>query len=151
MDIFFASKKSGKSSRGYSCCQVFATPFGHSMGIPMVYKKGQNVAKAMKIYFKEISVPPDMIADCAREQVQGETLRLANQLGCQIVELDKGTTDTNRAECYIQMLKNETKRDLEDSDIPMVFWCYCVGRIVCIINATVRENTCCNEKCHIPR
>ena len=52
METFFASKKSGKSSRGYSCCQLFATPFGHVMGIPMVDKKVHNVANVMKIYFK---------------------------------------------------------------------------------------------------
>ena len=42
MDTFFASKKSGNSSRGYSCCQLFATLFGHVMGIPMVDKKRHN-------------------------------------------------------------------------------------------------------------
>ena len=66
MDTFFDSKKSGKYSRGYSCCQVFATPFEHVMGIPMIDRKGKNVANAMKIYFKEIGVPPYLIADGAR-------------------------------------------------------------------------------------
>ena len=79
MDTFFDSKKSGKSYRGYSCCQVFSTPFGRVMGIPMVDKKGHNIANAMNIYFKNIGVPPDMIADGAREQVQGKALRLENQ------------------------------------------------------------------------
>ena len=140
MDTFFYSKKSGKSSRVYSCCQVFATPFGHVMGIPMVYKKGHNVANAMKMYFKEIDVPPDLISDGSREQVQGEALWLLNKPGCQILELEKGTPDTNRAERYIQILNNKTKQYLVDSDSPMVFWCYCVKRRARIINATVLEN-----------
>ena len=140
MDTLFASKKSGKSSRGYSCCQIFATPFGNVMGIPIIYKKGHNVTNTMKIYFKEIGVPPDLIADGARDQVQVEALRLANQSGYQIVELDKGTPDTNRAKRYIQMLNNETKLDLVDSDSLMVFWCYCMERRAQIINTTVREN-----------
>ena len=123
MYTFFASKKSGKSSRGYSCCQVFATPFGHSVVIPMVDNTGHNVSNAMNIYFKYIGVPPYMIAYGDREQVQGEALRLANQSVFQIVELEKGTPDTNRAGRYIQMLKNETKQDLVDSNSPMVFWC----------------------------
>ena len=79
------------------------------MGIPMVYKKYHNVENAMKIYFKEIGVPPDLIAYGSREQVQGEALRIKNQSGCQIVELEKGTPDANRSERYIQMLNNETK------------------------------------------
>ena len=76
MDNLFSSKKSGKSSGGYPCCQVFATPFGNVMGIPMVDKKGNNVANAMKIYFKEICVPPYMISDGARKQVQGESITI---------------------------------------------------------------------------
>ena len=79
MYTFFASDKSGKSSRGYLCFQVFATRFGHIMGIPMIDKKEYNVSNAMNIYFKEIGVPLDLIADGAREKVQGEALRLANQ------------------------------------------------------------------------
>ena len=57
------------------------------MGIPMVENKGHNVSNAMKIYFKEIGVPPDLIAYGAREQVKGKALRLENQSGFQIVEL----------------------------------------------------------------
>ena len=121
MYTFFASKKSGKSSRGYSCCQVFATPFGHSVVIPMVDNTGHNVSNAMNIYFKYIGVPPYMIAYGDREQVQGEALRLANQSVFQIVELEKGTPDINKAKHYIQKLKNETKRNLVDSNNPMVF------------------------------
>ena len=97
MDNLFSSKKPGKSSGGYSCCQVFATPFGNVMGIPMVDKKGNNVANEMKIYFKEIGVPPDMIEDGAREQVQDKALRISNQPGLQIVELENSKSDTNRA------------------------------------------------------
>ena len=36
----------------------------------MIDKKEHNVANVMKIYFKEIGVPPDLIADGAREKVQ---------------------------------------------------------------------------------
>ena len=48
------------------------------MGIPMVEKKGHNVSNAMKIYFKDIVVPPYLIADGARDQVQGEALWIVN-------------------------------------------------------------------------
>ena len=61
INTLFAFKKSGKSSRGYLCFQVFAKPFGHVMGILMADKKEHNVANAMKIYLKEIGVPPDLI------------------------------------------------------------------------------------------
>ena len=59
------------------------------MGIPIVDKKGNNVTNAMKKYFKYIVVSPNLIADGAREQVQHKELRLENQSGYQIVELEK--------------------------------------------------------------
>ena len=46
----------------------------------------------------------------------------------------------NRAERYIQMLKNESKADLTDCNAPMVLWCYCVERQAKIISSVVRNN-----------
>ena len=57
------------------------------MGIPVVDKRGKCFANTMKIYFKEIGVPPDLVSDGAREQVQGKSLSLEKQSGFQIVEL----------------------------------------------------------------
>ena len=142
----FATPKS-KSLRGYTCCQVFASAFGHVFTVPMNSKSGENIAKAMKMYFKEVGVPPDLIADGAREQVRGEALRLAQQCGCQIRELEKDTPDANRAERYIQMLKNDTKKDLVQSNCPMVLWCYCVERRARIINATAKDNFLLDKQC----
>jgi len=38
------------------------------------------------------------------------------------------------------MLKSETKKDLVNSDSPLVFWCYALERRMKIINATPRDN-----------
>ena len=103
----------------------------------MVDKKGHNVANAMYIYFKDIDVPPYLIADGDREQFQVEALQLANKSGFRIVELEKGTLDTNRAERYIQILNNETKQDLVNINSPMVLWCYCVERRARVINTRI--------------
>ena len=118
MDTFFASKKSGKSARGYTCCQVFATEFGHV--IPVLMQGKVELPKALKKYFKDVGVPPNIICDGAREQVQGASLILCHDSGCQVVELEKGTPNANRAERYIQMLK--TKRHERDwkSSVSMV-------------------------------
>ena len=119
-----------------SICHDFLTRHGH----PNSRQERAQGSKHDEDIFKDIGVPPYLIADGDMEQVQGESLRLANQSGCQIVELEKGTPNTNRPKRYIQMLNNETKRDLLDSNILMVFWCYCVERRAHIINATVQEN-----------
>ena len=140
MDTMFASAKIGPSQRGFTSCQVFATEFGHVFVVPMSSKKGIEIAQAIKRYFKEIGVPEHLVCDQAREQVKGEARILCNEAGCHVVELEKGTPASNRAEKAIKILKDGAKRDLFQSDSPMVFWCYCVERRADIINATVRSN-----------
>ena len=56
------------------------------------------------------------------------------------MELEKGTQASNRAEQVIKILKDGSKKDMFDSNSPMVFWCYCVEQQADIINATVRSN-----------
>lgn len=140
MDTMFASKQAGRSVRNYNSAQVFATEFGHVFVVCMEDKKGATIASALKRYFKEVGVPEQLIADGAREQVQGSARLLCQESGCAIVELEKGTPRANRAERYIQMLKNETWSDMHKAGSPMAFWCYCIERRAEIINSVAREN-----------
>ena len=71
----------------------------------MPSNSGINIKGALKSYFKEVSVPPMIICDAAREQIQGDSLLLCNEDGCQIYELEKDTPASNRADRYIKMLK----------------------------------------------
>ena len=121
MDTFFSSKKAGPTTRGFKCCQIFCTEFGHVFVVMLESKAGNNVAFALKKYFKSVGVPPMIICDAAREQIQGTALTLCNEAGCQIYQLEKGTPAANRAERYVKMTKDETQTDLIESDCPMVF------------------------------
>jgi len=82
-----------------------------------------------------------IICDAAREQVQGDTLLLCNEAGCQIYELAKDTPAANRAKRYIKMIKDATKKDLVTSNCPMLFWDNCIERRAKIINAVARDNS----------
>ena len=140
MDTFFSTSKVGPSARGYTTCQVFATEFGHTFVVPMEGKSGIKIAQALKRYFKEIGVPMHLICDQASEQVKGDARLLCNEAGCHVIELEKGTPAANRAERSIKILKDGAKKDMFDSNCPMVFWCYCVERRAEIINSTIRSN-----------
>jgi hypothetical protein len=52
MDTFYAAKHGGKSSRGYTCCQLFVTDKGFVYVVPM-RRKGE-VLQAIKQFAKEI-------------------------------------------------------------------------------------------------
>jgi len=121
MDTFFTAKRLGPSTRGCTCCQIFVTEFGHVFGVPLQSKAGERIKFVLKKYFKDIGVPPMIICDAAREQVQGDALLLCNEAGCQIYELAKDTPAANRAEHYIKMIKDATKKNLVTTNVPCYF------------------------------
>ena len=108
LDTMFASSKAAKSLRGFTACQVFATEFGHVFTVLLRDKSGKEVSLAIKRYFKEIGVPHCLICDQAREQVKGDSKILCHDTGCTVIELEKGTPASNRAERAIKTLKDET-------------------------------------------
>ena len=55
MDTFFATKKSGKSSCGHTCCQRFVTEKGFIYVVPM--KKKSEVLLAIIEFAKGIGAP----------------------------------------------------------------------------------------------
>ena len=83
MDTMFATSRGGKSSRGNTSCQAFATEFGHVFTVLMKGKSGHEVSLAIKRYFNEVGVPAKLIYDQAQEQVKGESLRLCHGVGLQ--------------------------------------------------------------------
>ena len=119
MDTMFAAKPrhsannnkeipgtNGKSVRGFTCVQVFATEFGWTFPVLMVSKKEAHLA--VKKVFKKYGVPPTLICDAAREQIWGDTRTLCQHAGADLVCLEKGSHNANRAERAIETLKRNT-------------------------------------------
>ena len=65
-DTFFATKKSGKSSRGHTFCQFLVTNKGFIYVVPMQTKS--EVLQAVKQFAKEIGAPDAIICDMSCEQ-----------------------------------------------------------------------------------
>ena len=156
MDTMFAAKPrrakngkiivgtDGKSARGYTCAQVFATEFGWAK--PILMSKKSDAHQAVKRIFKEYGVPPALICDAAREQIFGEVRVICQQAGAELIYLEKGTHNANRAEREIATLKQGTRRDLHDNGSPAVFWCYALERRAAINNAIPRDNINCQNQ-----
>ena len=66
MDTFFATKKSGKLSRGHTCCQLFVTDKVFVYVVPMRTKS--EVLQEVKQFAKEIGAPDAIICDMSCEQ-----------------------------------------------------------------------------------
>ena len=50
-----------KSSRGFTCCEVYATDFGYVLAHLM--ERDSNIPKSLKQNFKEVRVPSNLIVD----------------------------------------------------------------------------------------
>ena len=53
--------------------------------------------------------------------------------------LEEGTPWSNRAELYIGLIKEATRKDMREADSPLVFWDYCAERRARIHNLTARN------------
>ena len=100
-DTFFATKKKKfTSTRGNTCCQLFVTEHNY-VAVRLMKTRKDGFPQALKSFFKEVGVPPALIADGAKEQVQGESRKICQQVGYEIRELEQGTPSSNRAERYV--------------------------------------------------
>ena len=138
MDTFFATKKGGKSSRGHTCCQLFVTDKGFEYVVPM--KRKSEVLQAVKQFAKEIGAPDAIVADMAGEQMSVDLKRFCNDIGTTLRALEEGTPWSNKAELYIGLIKEAVRKDMRESDSPLVFWDYCVERRARINNLTAKQN-----------
>ena len=126
MDTFFATRKSGKSSRGHTCCQLFVTDKGFVYVVPMRTKS--EVLQAVKQFAKEIGAPDAIICDMSREQISRSLRKFCGEIGTTLRVLEEGTPWANKAELYIRLIKEAVRKDMKDSNCPLAFWDYCAER-----------------------
>ena len=119
MDTFFATKKAGKSSRNNTCCQLFMTDKGFVYVVPM--KSKSEVLQAVKQFAKEIGAPEALINDMSGEQTSKSLKKFCNEIGTTLRVLEEGTPWSNKAELYIGLIKEAVRKDMKDSNIPLLF------------------------------
>jgi hypothetical protein len=76
-DTMFAGTE---SKNGNKCCQVFATNFGWACARPL--KQKADAHEALSLMFKRDGVPPEMILDGSKEQVEGVFRHKLKEVNC---------------------------------------------------------------------
>ena len=131
-DMFMDTYHSSVTSiRGYKHAQLFVTDFNF-IHIENMQRRSE-LPKALKHMFKTVGVPDSIVADGAREQVKGESLKLCHQVSCNLKQLERGTPWSNRAELWIGLVKKAIVRELKATGAPMKLWCY-LGEWFCKVN-----------------
>ena len=135
-DTMFVTKKA-ESFRGFTCLQLFVSDKGFVAVYPMESKS--DFDQALHLFCKEVGVPKTLVVDPSGEQTSRAVRRFCNQIGTTLRILEESTQWANRAELYIGLLKRAIRRDLRQSNCPMVLWDYCAQRRALIHNLTPRN------------
>ena len=85
-----------------------------------------EVLQALKQFTKEIGVPTSIIADMSGEQMSHNVWKFCNNIGTTLCTLEEGTPWSNKAELYIGLLKEAVRKDMRETNSPMILWDYCV-------------------------
>ena len=135
-DTFFVTA-AGKSTRGFTCAQMFVSDKGFVAIYPMRSKS--EFQDALHQFCKEIGVPTTLVVDPAREQTKKSVRKFCHQVGTTLRVLEESTQWANRAELYIGMFKEAVRQDLSRSNAPLSLWDYCVERRARIHNVTPKN------------
>lgn len=137
MDTFFATKHVHRSLRGNTCCQLFVTDKGFLYAVPMRTKS--LVLQALKQFVKEIGAPEVIICDHSGEQSSREIHTFCSDIGTTLRYIEEGTPWANKAELYIGLLKESVRKDMKETNCPLVLWDYCVERRTRVNNLTAKS------------
>ena len=137
MDTMFASKRSGATTRGNTCLQLFVTDKGFVFVCPL--KRKADVPYAIKLFFKKVGIPEAIICDRGGEQIGGESKKLMRETGTIVKQIEPNTPWSNRAERYIGIFKQAVRDLMHETGCPMRLWDYCMEYKARVNNATARN------------
>ena len=136
MDTLFVTS-AAKSSRGNICAQLFVSDKGFVAFYPM--KKQQEVYLAVKQFAKEVGAPEVLVCDPHPAQIKREVREFCTQIGTTLKVLEAETQWANRAELYIGLMKEATRKDMHLSGSLLVLWDYCMERWALIFQITAKK------------
>ena len=105
----------------------------------MKTKNKMDILHALKQFTKEIGAPESIICDGSGEQSSTELRKYSSDIGTTLRLLEEGTPWSNKAELYIGLIKESIRKDMEESDCPLVLWDYSAKRRARINNLTARN------------
>ena len=132
-DTFFVTKKAA-SNRGYNCMQIFVSDKGYVYVVAM--KSVSEFPKALKMFAKEVGVPEAIIVDSHKCNKSKEVKQFCHKIGTTLRILEVSIQWANRAELYVGLFKEAVRKDMLESNSPLIFWDYCAERRTEITNMT---------------
>jgi hypothetical protein len=131
-DTFFPSMR---SSRGYTCAQVFVgSRSGYTYVVPL--KNKAYAYTALQDFIREVGAPQYLAVDAAREENMGEWLSVCRTYCIPQHTSEPSYQNQNRVERRIQDVKRRTMVIMSTYSTPSRYWDYGVAYTVELINHT---------------
>ena len=121
-DTFFVTASGKSRPRGNTCMQLFVSDKGFIAVYPMQRKS--QFQDVLHLFCKEIGVPDKLVVDPSGEQTSKPVKLFCQQVGLTLRILEESTQWANRAELYIGIIKEAIRKDLCESNCPLVLWNY---------------------------
>ena len=115
-NTFFVTK-AGKSTRGFTCAQLFVTDKGYVALYPMKTKGDFHLA--LKQFCKDVGVPLRLVCDPSGEQSSKKVKHFCHLVGTTLRFIEESTQWANRAELYVGLFKESVRQDLRRTNSPM--------------------------------
>jgi hypothetical protein len=83
-------------------------------------EEGIEYILALKEFAKDVGAPEVLICDSAKTQKKREVKDFCTQMGTTLSILEAETQWANRAELFVGLVKEATRKDLRESGLPIV-------------------------------
>ena len=136
------SNSTGKtrSTRGYNCMQIFVLDKGYVKVYRM--SKVSEYPQALKKFAKDVGAPEVLIADPHPVHKLKYLKAFCNQIGTTLKILEESTQWASRAELYIGLMKEATRKYMRAQHSQLVLWEYCAesrAMIFCLTSCNLLQ------------
>ena len=135
-DAFFVTAKA-RSTRGNICAQIYVSDKAFMDVHPM--RDVKSFPLSLRRFAKEVGAPNVLVCDPHPSQKSREVKEFCNRIGTTLRVLEANTQWANRAELYVGLMKEATRKDMRETNSPLVLWDYCVERRALIFQVTAKK------------
>ena len=94
---------------------------------------------ALRQFAKEVGAPEVLVCNPHPTQMQRKVKEFCTQIGTTHRILEARTQWANRAELYVGLIKETTRKDMQVTGSPLVIWDYCMERRAPIFQITAKK------------
>ena len=126
-----------KSTRMNIGAQLYVSDKGFVAIYPI--RETKQFMSTLRLFAKDVGAPKILVLDPHPTQKKREVKDFCNKIGTTLKVLENETQWADRAELYIGLIKEATRKDMREMHSPLVFWDYAMERRAFIYQVTSKS------------